>query len=45
MNRRTLDGVVTDLFSVDLETSRYAWLDTDGTEIAHGSCRLPAFTS
>lgn len=44
-NRRKIDGEITDLFSVDLKTGRYAWLDTDGTEIAHGSCKLPDLTS
>ena len=41
-NRRKLDQVITDLFSVNLTSGRYAWMDTDGTEIAHGSCKLPA---
>ena len=44
-NRRKVDHVITDLFSADLKSGRYAWLDTDGTEIAHGSCQLPALTS
>ncbi len=29
-NRRKVDHVISDLFSVDLKTGRYAWLDTDG---------------
>lgn len=43
--RRKNDGINLDLFSIDRSTGAYTWVNSHGTQIAHGECRLPALTS
>lgn len=44
-HRRTTDGIINDLFSIDRATGAYTWVDSRGQEIAHGACHGPALTS
>lgn len=44
-SRRKHNGIIADLFSIDRKSGAYTWLDSSGTEIAHGACELPDLTS